>query len=505
LPLFSRRFRRWYLRETLAAAFFLIAVAVGLVVIFRRQDAFHRELSITGGSLGGLRHQIARRLADQARDQGLRIRVIGSEGSKDALQEVDRGALELALVQGAFDAAAYPAVRQVAALHIEPLHLLVRSELHQRVQESLTALRGKTVNLSTPGSGTHDLALDVLAFAGLKPRTEQGSGDYVVSLASYDELQARSEPDRLPDAIFTVSDLPSPLARHLTSKQHYKLVALPFGEAFALESFEATNKDWAPGLAGHDSITRSRIFPTSIPPYTYGMEPPAPAAPLVTFGPRLLLVANRDVPSSAVRLVLEAVFSAEFSQYYRPPLDSSLLDLAPEYPWHSGTEEYREHHKPLVAGDVIDLLEKGTSLAGAIAGALFFLWQWFRQHYRRKRALGFETYMVKVAAIEQQALGLEMEATLNVKELLRLQIELNRLKNEALSRFAEGTLEGEALMTGFVTHINDARNYLTRLILHERDNLENRAEIERRPADELWTEAVGEWPAEIRTAEGDTP
>jgi hypothetical protein len=189
---------------------------------------------------------------------------------------------------------------------------------------------------------------------------------------------------------------------------------------------------------------------------------------------------------------LDAVFSGDFAQYYRPPLDSSLLELAPEYPWHAGTEEFRQYNKPLLAGDVIDLLEKGSSLAGAIAGALFFLWQWVRQRSRRSRELGFEAYMVKVATVERQTLEREVASSLELKELLRLQVELNRLKNEAISRFAEGKLEGEALMSGFLTHVNDARSHIARLILHERDNLENRAELEHRSSAELWAETVGE-------------
>jgi hypothetical protein len=163
----------------------------------------------------------------------------------------------------------------------------------------------------------------------------------------------------------------------------------------------------------------------------------------------------------------------------------------PEYPLNAGTEQYRELNKPVLAGDVIDLLEKGTSLAGAILGALFFLWQWLRQRLRRKRELGFESYMLKVAAIDEQALALEMDARLEIKELLKLQAELCRIKNEALARFAEGKLEGGELLSGFVSHVNDARNYLNRLILHERDNLEDQAVKERRTPESVWTEAIG--------------
>ena len=100
--------------------------------------------------------------------------------------------------------------------------------------------------------------------------------------------------------------------------------------------------------------------------------------------------------------------------------------------------------------------------------------------------------MIKVANVEQRALDLELRPMLDLRELLGLQIELNRLKNDALLRFAEGKLEGEAVISGFIAHVNDARNHLTRLILHERDNLENRAETEDRSAEALWAEALGE-------------
>lgn len=413
----------------------------------------------------------------------------------DALDKVDRGTFEFALVQGGIASSAHPRVRQVAALHLEALHLLVRPELFQDVQKNLTSLRGKTVNLSTPGSGTYELAVDVLKFAGLRPGKNRGSGDYLALTASYQEVESRIDKGNLPDAVFTVSALPSPLARQLITKRQYKLVSLPFGEAFSLEAFgedSSLGSSGSDGAEGNDEIAKYRIYPTEIPAFTYGIEPPAPAGSLATLGTRLLLVANVSVPTRAVRSVLEAVFSSEFAHNYRPSLDPSLLDLPPEYPWHPGTEEYRQFHKPLHAGYVVDLLANGSSLAGAIAGALFFLRQWLRQYYRRKRDLGFESYMVKVAAIEQRALELEQAVTFDLKELLQLQVELNRLKNEALSRFAEGRIEGESLMSGFVAHVNDARHYLTKLILYERNNIENRAHAERRPVAELWLETLDE-------------
>lgn len=119
----SWKYTRWYLREAMAAALFLSAVAIGLYVNFSNRSSFHRELTITGGSASGSRAQIALSLAGEAKKQGLKLKVIESEGSKQALERVDRGLLDMALVQGALDPAAYIHVRQLAALHIEPLFI----------------------------------------------------------------------------------------------------------------------------------------------------------------------------------------------------------------------------------------------------------------------------------------------------------------------------------------------------------------------------------------------
>ncbi len=89
------------------------------------------------------------------------------------------------------------------------------------------------------------------------------------------------------------------------------------------------------------------------------------------------------------------------------------------------------------------------------------------------------------------ALALARAPTLDLAELLQLQDDLSKIKGEALERFADGELEGEDIMSGFLRHASDARDLLVRLILHERDNLEDHARTQRRPAEALWREAVG--------------
>jgi TRAP-type uncharacterized transport system substrate-binding protein len=490
--MFSLKRIRWYTREWVAAALFLALVAVGVSVYRPPWRSSRYRLAISAGSVNGLRHLIAMRLKDDAAVHGLILSIEGTKGSVDTLNLVDAGQLNLALVQGGLDSRFHPHVRQVAALYVEPLHLLVKTEIHAQVSAHLTALKGMRVNVGEVGSGTRELAIDVLRFAGLVPRRGDGEGDYRAETMDYDTLLTKRA-DQLPDAIFTVSALPSPLVRSL-SLRNYQLVSLPFGAAYVLDALNRRDLRSQPVSSEEaNDVAKVHIYPAQIPAFTYGLDPPMPTSDLSTFGPRLLMVAHEDVPQEAIRRVLETMFSPPFAQISKPTLDAKLLETPSEYPLHPGTNQYLEHNKPMLAGDVIDILEKACSLAGAIIGASFFLWQWTRQRYRRKRDLGFETYMMKVAAIEERAFDLEMDAHLDIAELLRLQRELVGLKNQALGRFAEGKLQGGEFLSGFVSHVNEARNYLNRLILHQRENLEDRAIHENRPTEAVWIEALGGW------------
>jgi hypothetical protein len=95
---------------------------------------------------------------------------------------------------------------------------------------------------------------------------------------------------------------------------------------------------------------------------------------------------------------------------------------------------------------------------------LLCFWQWVRQRSRAHRERSFEGYIARVSALERAALALEQTDRLDPAALADLQRSLAQLKDEALSRFARGELNGEAMMTSFLTHVNDARAYLANLI-----------------------------------------
>ncbi len=483
----KRFFSRRALRDSLLAVLGLAALATAVALLFHTPQATRTSLTLTAGSRSGLRHQIALALANEAQPYGLNFEVIATAGSENALEQVNARKIDVALVQGGLEVSNRPHVRQVAALHVEPLHLLVKPEVAEEVKKSgLVALRGKTINLSSRGSGTHTLSRELLKFVGLSSGEEGGPRDYTASHIGYGELLKQAA-DELPDALFTVSSLPSPVASALVERHGYRLVALPYGDAFSLSAVGQLGENAAPS----GGVDKRRVYDTVIPAYTYSVSRAEPPQPVPTLGTRLLVVAHEDVPAAAVEQMLDAVFRTAFVQVARPALELSLLDLAPEFPAHPGNERFRERNKPLIASEMVDYLEKSLAIVATVLSGAFFLLQWSKSRTRRRRERRFETYLTKVVGIEQQALALEQLSKMNLRLLLDLQRELGRLKIEAVARFAEGQLEGEHLMTGFLTMVNDARNHITRLLLHERDNVEQQAEQERRSAEEVWNERIG--------------
>ena len=472
-----------YLKDLAMLAFAIGFVAIGATLWFRPSNKPKTiTLKMTAGDGSGLRHRLATEFSQEAAKSGIQIALEPTDGSEAALEKLRQGEFDIALVQGGLTNNQVWPIRQISALHIEPLHLLVKPELQSLVNEKgLSQLAGRKINLGAIGSGTHSLASSVLRFAGLRTDSEQGDALYHPNAMNYAELLT-AEIGRLPDAVFTVSSLPSPIADFLTDKYDFRLVPIPFGEAFSLQALSELGTKPEEG-----AIDKRHVYPTTIPAFTYRVEPASPAESLKTVGTRLLLVVHERVPGEAVKRILECLYDSSFIPSDRS-LENSLLDLPPEFPLHPGAELYRQRNKPIIAGDAIDYLEKVLAIAATVAGGTFFVVQWYVRSNRRRREASFASYMERVIQIENESMQNELAAQLDLATLIRLQRELAVLKSEAVSRFAAGKLEGEGLIHGFLALVNDARNQLTRLILHQRENIEEIAASQNHSVGEVWLE-----------------
>jgi TRAP-type uncharacterized transport system substrate-binding protein len=110
----------------------LAALSLAVFFYFHKPTPKSYRLRITAGNALGMRHQLALRLQGEAAKRNITFELVPSLGSEQALDWVERREVDLALVQGALNSVSLPNVREVAPLHIEPMHLLAKEGAFQR-------------------------------------------------------------------------------------------------------------------------------------------------------------------------------------------------------------------------------------------------------------------------------------------------------------------------------------------------------------------------------------
>lgn len=390
------------------------------------------HLNLSAGNARGSRHELAYKLSKIVAKNNIILQINPTEGSKDAINKVSKGELDLALVQGGLTPISN--VRQVAALQFEALHLLVKKEHYSK---DLRSLIGKRLNLSTKGSGTNILAKKVLQFAGIK------TSDYIEQNLSYDEIESLAKTTKyseLPDGFFFVSSLRSLQVLHLVEQWNYQLVDLPFGKAYAMENFA--------------------IKEVVIPKYTYCVNPPIPSEDLNTIGTQLLLVSNEKTPIPAIKTILETIYNSDFGRKSNiSNLDESNFQGITEYPLHEGAIMFKNRNQSAITSEFIDNLESFRSFVFSLAIAVFLFWRW----YVSRRGIGLDIYLRKLGRIEEKAQDLIYKNTISLEEINKLYKQLLQIKHDALIKVTTGKVREDAMFTAFLTNVSDVRNMLNEL------------------------------------------
>jgi TRAP-type uncharacterized transport system substrate-binding protein len=386
-------------------------------------------------------------------------------GTLDALELVDApNEIKLALAVAGVTAREYQHVQMVTSLATEHLHLLVKGEL---AEKGISGLRGKRFALGPPTTASYHVARDVLSFIGLLPTIEiKGRGHGISSMTPQEALremariESLGEPARaravarLPDAVMFLAPLPSPFARQLVAGFGYKLVPLPFAEAYALDRL---NPPSAEGVR----VDRSMLTPGVIPTYTYRGDPAEPAKECATISAPLILVGQDDADPEAVSLLLETIFDSPLRNAIRPP---AMNEQVHAFPRHPGTERYLHRNDPLLTPELASRLVAVAGGTGAFLSGVIAFYGFLRLRNLNR----FESYYREIGQIELIARGLEEDpaAPADVPSLRSyLEGRLAALKCKALKEFAEGGLKGEGLMAGIIALINDTRESLARMPL----------------------------------------
>jgi len=420
------------------------------------------RLTISGGNVCPLRSEMAKRIGEEVRSQGVTLENVTDANSDTISADVDAHRLDLGLVLGGFPPAARPNVRQVATLGIEPLHLLVRGELLAGTTPSLKLLRGRRVSLGEPDSNEKRLANDLLRLAGLRATTPKAVGEFDAVYTPEAEIIAKLRSwkrvappvrallaERLPDALFLVDSLPAPLVDALVRTAGYRLIPLPYATALHLDR----RRDEA--HQAHDMLD-SRLEATTIPAYTYGITPAVPPEDCPTFGLRLLLVANKDVPTSAVLRLLRSLDQGAARRYH---VDLDAIGADNELPLHPGAVAFAEGRRPQPVNELLEPLTNFLSVLGAGAAGGLALWGFLRG----LRAVHPDVHLKQIDRIERLLAGSEQDEsapTLPGEFIDFLEANLAQIKQAAIDDYSQGRMDNDEAMVSILTLVADTRHML---------------------------------------------
>lgn len=473
---------RWSRGVWLALAVGAAGFAIAAFLLHQRRQPPVPTLTITAGPDETSAALVARGLARRLTEMGFPTETVSVTG--DELARVDSREVDLALVSSALRSKSYPRVREVAPLHVEALHVLVREELAGDVGETLAGLRGRRVDVGPRDSAGAALALAVLAFADMDGSAGEAP---VLEQLEMEELERRIDAGgrELPDALFHLATVPSRIALRLIDDAGYRLVPLPFADAFRLRTLLAQAER---GSFDAGKLDLGDVGTTEIPAFTYRTDPPSPAAPLPTLGATLLLLAHEDVPAHAIEDLLEVVYASQFARLAHPPLVRSTLAARPALQRHPGTVAFLARDEPILSARDVDQLNNTLGVAGALVGGLLFAWQGLRQMRAARRDRVFAGHMLRVAGIEQRLVAHELASELDLDKLIAMQRELLELKQETLDHFARGELGDHRALAELLAPVDVARDHVAALLLHVRERVADRADAEGKSVAAVWSE-----------------
>ncbi|WP_326558766.1 TAXI family TRAP transporter solute-binding subunit [Micromonospora sp. NBC_01796] len=250
---------------------------------------------------------------------GVRASVVVTAASAENVELVSQGGAELGFTQAdtlPATAGASPAVLGVARLYDDLLHLVVRAD---RPIRRLADLRGRTVSVGAPGSGTEITANRLLDVAGLTP----GSVD--TRRLGLDASVAALESGEIDGFIFS-GGLPVQAVAELVRRTPARIVDLG-------EWTEPLRRDYS-------QVYVNRDIPTSV----YGLPP------VTTVADPNYLVVSADLPQHLVyeltRLLMERRIELGRAHPAAGRMSiQSAIATAP-LPLHPGAAEYYRASKP---------------------------------------------------------------------------------------------------------------------------------------------------------------
>lgn len=408
----------------------LLALGAAVALWFFLNQTHVESLTLGAGVELKYREGLTDILRDEAELRDLKIDVLWNHQAADTVQQVSKHELDAAIIPAGMSIPAEK-VRQVTMLDCEILHLFAKPAI---CEQGIAGLRGHLIYMGAEGTGARCIAEQILKFSDLA-----GGKDFTVDTRGFSELM-KSSPNAMPDAIFLLSPLPSPLGEKFARKFGYQLMELPMGDALSLRN---------PCLED-----------IMIPANTYSANPAVPQKSLHSIGIRGVLIAHRNVPSLAIQRLLEVFYESDLARRANiKRLDPALLQRSGEYPAHRGTVAYMHRSDPWLVQKLLTKLQGFIGSVVSVLSAILLAWQWIR---RKKVEVG--PYQRECSYLDIGAQKAACQGEFGEAELSACLTQLARIKAEVLEKHHQQFLGGNKQVVDIVNRIEGLQKLLPTLV-----------------------------------------
>lgn len=417
---------------------FLIAISTTLAIVairailFNVQDSMPDELRIATGKPAGMYHLYSELLQKTLELRGQKVSLAATEGTVDNVQRLQRGEVDLALVQAG--AVSMHDLAVVAPVAKEIVHVVARLTAGIK---TINELRGKRVILGRQTSGMHTSAMQVLSHYGIREIDMQVHDGYFMDLMTNTTLDA---------AIVTTGFENSDLQTLLKSAA-FELIPIDDADALALKHPHFQHIEIPKGLY-HEHPT----------------EPAIPHSPTTSVTTTALLVCRPEAPGVMVREVLNALYDHDLQEKLSGLLPRDVVLRSTKQRWHKEAREYFDPFDQI--GYMANVMESLAALkdlfwaTGGLIGMAYILWRKHRarkrrNHLREKRQKHracsqafkdqLDTFLKETIAIEQ-----ELGRISDPRTLEGLLQKLSEVKLRALNELTEETLRGNRMFLIFL-------------------------------------------------------
>jgi len=263
--------------------FFCLAALIATYLMFVEPPPPHKIVIATGGQNGAYFHY-AQKYAEDLKKDGLTVEVRETAGSVENLRllgQNDSGVAVAIVQSGVARAEEVSQFWALGSLYREPLWVFYRGD--KRI-ERLSELAGKRIGVGPPGSGTHAIAMQLLAVNGLVESNAANGKSGAVLVEESVATAAKSLQKGDLDAAFFVAAFDAAYIQELQKDRSVKLLNFDQHEAYH---------------------RRFRFLsPVTVPAGMVNLSQNIPAQDVNLLAPTAMLVVRKDFHPALVPLLL---------------------------------------------------------------------------------------------------------------------------------------------------------------------------------------------------------